>query len=99
MPCHDLAEGRASTDSKTKPGAVLLQETMTVWLEDWLMDKTADVLLWAGAGHCMAQITRNRPNRLPMVFRGAVETRSLNAGLLDRKSTRLNSSHLGISYA
>src|SRR5437899_4737561 len=45
----------------------------------------------------------NAPNVVPGLVKHSIELRDLSPekidGVLDRKSTRLNSSHLGISYA
>src|SRR5436853_5298272 len=56
-----------------------------------LFRSLADVLLQRGHLH-------GRHRRFPAFIRGA-GARALERFLKDRKSTRLNSSHLGISYA
>src|SRR5258705_4334706 len=68
-------------------GAILAVAPHTLWLPFWADFAAAALLIWRAIASIRAGVLPRRWLLILLTFSG------------DRKSTRLNSSHLGISYA
>src|SRR5258705_13919316 len=78
----------------------------SLWARSGILQKDRKVVVITFGGGARDQETfapegqENIPNLMrELIPQSAFFTQVVNRGILDRKSTRLNSSHLGISYA